>query len=60
MLVKGLLLLAFADRGAYKNINNNDGKQLLDDRKAQGDANAMLFRDWDDWIASSQTQVIYS
>ncbi|CBJ48511.1 hypothetical protein Esi_0025_0033 [Ectocarpus siliculosus] len=32
-------------------------QEVFDNRKAQGDKHAMTFRDWDDWIASPETQL---
>ncbi|CAM9467775.1 unnamed protein product [Ectocarpus fasciculatus] len=35
-------------------------QEVFDNRKARGDKNAMTFRDWDDWIASPETQLQFS
>ncbi|CAM9269484.1 unnamed protein product [Ectocarpus sp. 4 AP-2014] len=35
-------------------------QEVFDNRKVEGDKNAMTFRDWDDWIASPETQLRFS
>ncbi|CAM9357249.1 unnamed protein product, partial [Ectocarpus sp. 12 AP-2014] len=35
-------------------------QEVFDNRKVEGDKNAMTFRDWDDWIASPETQLQFS